>query len=272
MANLTNLPADFSTFLSTCVRTIGGCPSTGRSAGSSSTFDGLPHVQLKLHASSCAYITRKTAFCPVLGCVCQRTQSLARNRRATLSIKDLAGYIQLKPGNIPARTLASTTTRIKQIFKQCVRFSACHSTIVAAKPTGVNEDDIIRSATALFNNIKIKDPTEDIGKPFKFLQSWMLLRFHEKFLAGTTPESSTPSNARTMPEHWALLLTMKGSGGEQRCACYAQRNIAACEWTRRFRVAEAHEYFKMAQEEALVVARAKAAPRRAPIAPNDDVN
>ena len=72
-----------------------------------------------------------------------------------------------------------------------MRFSACYSTVVASKPTGVNDDDLIRITTALFNGKKIKDPTGEVGKPFKFLGAWTILQKHEKFLAGSSSGSNS---------------------------------------------------------------------------------
>ncbi|PXF41967.1 hypothetical protein BWQ96_08321 [Gracilariopsis chorda] len=93
-------------------------------------------------------------------------------------------YKQAKPGELPLCPLASTSTRVKTILKHCVRFSACHSTVAGSQPTVVNDADIIRITTALFNGKKIKEPQEDIGRPFKFLDAWGILRFHEKFCTG----------------------------------------------------------------------------------------
>lgn len=119
-----------------------------------------------------------------------------------------AHYMQMKPEAIPARPLASITTRVKLIVKNCVRFSACHSAVVRSRPTGVSDDDIIRISTALFNNKKIKEPTDDIGKPFKFLQSWLLLRYHQKFLAGesaTSAKKIIPSDTECHAEESGCL-------------------------------------------------------------------
>lgn len=100
-------------------------------------------------------------------------------------------YKAMKPADLAVRPVASVTSRIKLIIKQCVRFSACHSTVLASKPTGVNETDILRLSIALFNGKKIKSPDEDIGKPFKFQAAWDVLRFHEKFLAGANGSNSS---------------------------------------------------------------------------------
>lgn len=103
--------------------------------------------------------------------------------------------MRMKTGTVPARPIASIMTRVKLIVKQYVRFSELHSTIVNSKLTGVNEEDLLRIATALFNDKKIKDPTEDIVNSFKFLHAWLFLQFHENFLAGTGADNSKQSTA-----------------------------------------------------------------------------
>lgn len=118
-----------------------------------------------------------------------------------------------KTWNILVSPFASTTTRIKVVVKKCVRFSAGHSTFITFKPADVDEEDIIHITTALFNNIKIKDLTEDIGKPFKFLQEWFLIRFHENLLTGTSADSSTSSTAGSMSDALSVYADYEAGNG-----------------------------------------------------------
>lgn len=46
-----------------------------------------------------------------------------------------------------------------------------------------NEDDEIRMATAMFDKMKVSHPREDVGKSFRFLQCWELLRDLPNFSA-----------------------------------------------------------------------------------------
>ena len=48
--------------------------------------------------------------------------------------------------------------------KMCVRFSGCFASVKKMKRSGVNEDDEIRLATALFNKKRVEHPKEDVGK------------------------------------------------------------------------------------------------------------
>lgn len=59
-------------------------------------------------------------------------------------------YRERNPSALAAGPLNSVTSRFKLIVKQFIRFSG-HVTVIASKPTGVNESDILRTFVALFN-------------------------------------------------------------------------------------------------------------------------
>lgn len=138
------------------------------------------------------------------------------------------------------RLLPSVSTRMKQIVKSCVRFSACHSTIIASKLAGFNEDDISRVSTAPIHGEKFKNPVEDIGKPFKIINAWHTLRSHETFLPGGVNSCSIPDahrSQRQIPEialfglpRAALPLDRKGEQGAVRSEIRdtACRTAVAC--------------------------------------------
>lgn len=104
-------------------------------------------------------------------------------------------YKMKKPTDALLRPESSIETRVKDIQKQCVRFSACFSSVQKMKRSGVNEDDEIRLATALFNKIKVNHPQEDVGRKFKYLKAWNILRDLPKFAAGGEEQTSAPAPA-----------------------------------------------------------------------------
>lgn len=102
-------------------------------------------------------------------------------------------YGQLKPPTAEERTIESLKSRCKLINKESVKFTGCVQKIRRSKPTGVNDEDIYRTATALYNGVNINSAADNCGKPFKFFAAWKLLRNHQKFMGGysnDTPKSS----------------------------------------------------------------------------------
>ena len=66
------------------------------------------------------------------------------------------------------------------------------------KKSGVNEEDEIRLATALFNKIKVQHPSEDVGRKFKYIEAWMILREMPKFsVDGMEHMSNSATNSTT---------------------------------------------------------------------------
>lgn len=119
----------------------------------------------------------------------------AEQKGAAFFEKIWTEFKDLKPGNMSARPLESSRTRFKAIVKNCVQFSAFHASIVCSKPPGISEEYIVLMATALFNDKKIKDPTEDVGKPFTFLHDWQILRNHQKYMSGDSSQESNGGGA-----------------------------------------------------------------------------
>lgn len=99
-------------------------------------------------------------------------------------------YKEKKPEDAITRPLTSVQTRVKTMVKECVRFAACYRSIVAMRKSGFTEDDNIRLATALFNKVKISHPREDVGKPFRFLKAWEVVRDLPKFMAAADGSSA----------------------------------------------------------------------------------
>ena len=98
-------------------------------------------------------------------------------------------YNAFKPKDRPERTLESVKSRVKLVSKSCVKFSACFASVKRSKPTGVSEEDLIRMATAIYNGKTIARPCDDVGKPFKFIRAWQILRNHEKFNVANSTQS-----------------------------------------------------------------------------------
>lgn len=92
-------------------------------------------------------------------------------------------YKQLKPVDAPLRPESSIETRVKEIQKQCVRFSGCFASVKSMKRSGVNDEDEIRLTTALFNKQEVQHPNEDVGRAFRFIDAWNALRVLPKFSA-----------------------------------------------------------------------------------------
>lgn len=100
-------------------------------------------------------------------------------------------YVPRKPLSAVVRPFTSVETRVKQLLKECVRFSACFKSVKDMKRSGYTEDDEFWVATALFNNRKVDHPREDVGKPFRFLECWSVLRELPKFAATSDKSEST---------------------------------------------------------------------------------
>lgn len=97
------------------------------------------------------------------------------------SVHDL--YVnKFKPPSKPYRSFESVKKRTKLIVKSCTAFAACSARIIRAKPSGANEADYRRLATALYNEREIKNEDDDPGPPFKFEDAYEILRDHPKFL------------------------------------------------------------------------------------------
>lgn len=92
-------------------------------------------------------------------------------------------YKTKKPTDTVTRPMTSVQTRVKTILKDRVRFAACYKSIKNLHRSGHSEEDEVRLATALFNNVKVTHPREDIGRSFRFLPCWELLRDLPKFTA-----------------------------------------------------------------------------------------
>lgn len=60
--------------------------------------------------------------------------------------------------------------------------------------SGDSEEHTVRLATTMFDKLKVPHPREDVGKPFRFLACWEIIRDLPKFLA-TFCESSPLSSA-----------------------------------------------------------------------------
>lgn len=122
----------------------------------------------------------------------------SEQRQITYYGRIYIAYKQKKPADAPLRSESSVESRVKDIQKQCVRFSGCFASIKALKRSGVNEDDEICLATALFNKRKVQHPNEDIGKRFKYLEAWEVLRALPKYsAAGEASPSNTESGTTT---------------------------------------------------------------------------
>lgn len=100
-----------------------------------------------------------------------------------------------KPANREMRSLESIRARTKAIHKQCARFSGCYTRVLRSKPTGVSPDDLLRLATAIFNDISVKNANDDCGKAFKFLSAWNILKEHDKFAAAASEKNDIKTSA-----------------------------------------------------------------------------
>lgn len=101
-----------------------------------------------------------------------------------------SAYKIMKPADAVLRTESSIESRVKDMQKHCVRFSACIANVKAMKRSGVSADDKIRLATALFNKKPVQHPNEDVGRRFKYLEAWEVLRVLPKYAAAGEASSS----------------------------------------------------------------------------------
>lgn len=88
---------------------------------------------------------------------------------------------------------------MKDIQKQCMRFSCCFASVKAMKRSGVGEDGEIRLAAALFNKKKVQLSNEDVDRRFKYLEAREFLRVLNKYaVAGDASRSRSVSlNVKT---------------------------------------------------------------------------
>lgn len=105
-------------------------------------------------------------------------------------------YKLVRPKDAPLRPLASIETRVKDIQKQCTRFSGCVRSIKAMKRSGISAEDELRLATALFNKKEVQHPREDVGKAFKYMDAWHILCDLPKFSAATAGLSAESQEKR----------------------------------------------------------------------------
>lgn len=87
--------------------------------------------------------------------------------------------------------MTSVIRRIKAILKERVRFATGFKSVEAICKIGHSDDDKIWLATALFNKFKVQHLREEVGKPFKFLKCWEMLRDLPNFSAGAGGASSS---------------------------------------------------------------------------------
>ena len=98
-------------------------------------------------------------------------------------------YNGFKSEDHPQRTLQSVKSLVKLVSKSCVQISACFASVKRSKPTFLSEEDLIRMATAIYNGKHISRPCDDVGKPFKFIRAWQILRNHENFNVANSTQS-----------------------------------------------------------------------------------
>ncbi|PXF45074.1 hypothetical protein BWQ96_05176 [Gracilariopsis chorda] len=167
-------------------------------------------------------------------------------------------YKQAKPGELPLRPLASTSIRVKTILKHCVRFSACHSTVVGSKPTGVNDAETIRMTTSLFKGKKINDPQEDIGRPFKPPTSQSTKRPVGRRKAKEIAQKQHSANKKIKIAQEAVKAQQN-----RNTALSRQKDILLfTNGPGGVHSKQAQEFFSLMQEEALEALRDRAAARK----------
>lgn len=111
-------------------------------------------------------------------------------------------YIKDKPSELfTFHTAVSIQNRIKAMSTKLRRFSNAYNSAIDRKPSGAQEDDIVRLATGLYNGKVMKSVNDNPGRPFQFFASWKELRDMPKFnvekskeavqiIDGTNPNSS----------------------------------------------------------------------------------
>lgn len=131
---------------------------------------------------------------------------------------------EFKPANRESRSFESIRARTKTIHKQCVRFSGCYIRVMRSKPTGVSPDDLIRLATAMFNDVVVKNASEDCGKSFKFLSAWTILKEHDKFFAAAA-ENKVTSSSKEDENEGSVKKTDSDSNGDEVGSTTSRRPI-----------------------------------------------
>lgn len=66
-------------------------------------------------------------------------------------------------------------------MKECIRFSGFMVCIKHSNPTGANADDMVRLATAMYNNVKVASATDDCDPVFKLLDAYDHVSPHLNF-------------------------------------------------------------------------------------------
>lgn len=74
---------------------------------------------------------------------------------------------RFKPWDADTCTGDSIQKRGSTVVMDCVRFSNCMERLKHSKPTGANADDMVRLATAMYNDVKVTNVADDYSKAFK---------------------------------------------------------------------------------------------------------
>lgn len=66
-------------------------------------------------------------------------------------------------------------------------------------------------ARALYNGVKLKSPTDYCGKPLKFLETWQVLRDHQKILAGSVSSEKASATLSVQHNSGGVLISNQDS-------------------------------------------------------------
>lgn len=120
------------------------------------------------NSRGCNYSTEKDV-CIARAYVHVMTDSIASSEQKQLRYygQIYQYYKNVKSADAPLQSESSIKTRLKDMQKLCVRFSACFVGINAMKRSGVNEGGENFLAIALFNKKKEEHPKKDVSQLFK---------------------------------------------------------------------------------------------------------
>lgn len=71
-----------------------------------------------------------------------------------------------------------------------MHFYGCFEQVIRSQQTGVSHNDMIITATKLYNGVQLKHEEDNCGKSFKFFQAWKALKQLPKFLVSIEGSSS----------------------------------------------------------------------------------
>lgn len=90
---------------------------------------------------------------------------------------------KFKPAGFPDRNIESIRKRAAVIKRYCVKFSGHVARVQKSNPTGVNYNDILKLASALWNRKVVTSVNDNCGPTFRCIEAWEVSKNSPKFMS-----------------------------------------------------------------------------------------